>query len=92
MKKGENDKIGTGYKLKDTKSGKEYTLVVLGDTNGDGIVNSGDALEILKQSVNIINKTGEYSKAMDANKDGTINSADSLLVLRSSVGLSEINI
>lgn len=88
----ETDKIGTGYKLKDTKNNKEYTLIVLGDTNGDGNVNSSDALEILKQSVSIIDKKGEYAKAMDANKDGNINSADSLLVLKSSVGISNIDI
>jgi beta-N-acetylglucosaminidase len=91
-KKADTDKIGTGYKLKDTKNNKEYTLVVLGDTNGDGNVNSSDALEILKQSVGTINKTGAYATAMDTNKDGKINSADSLLVLKSSVGLSNINI
>lgn len=91
-KKAETDKIGTGYVLKDTKNNKEYTLVVLGDTNGDGNVNSADALEILKQSVGTINKTGVYSTAMDTNKDGKINSADSLLVLKNSVGLSDINI
>lgn len=92
VKKADTDKIGTGYKLKDKTSNKEYTIVVLGDTNGDGEINSLDALEILKQSVDIINKTGAYYNAMDTNKDGTINSADSLLVLRSSVGLSDINI
>lgn len=88
----ETDKIGTGYKLKDTKNNKEYTLVVLGDTNGDGKINSVDGLEILKQSVGTLNKTGAYSKAMDANGDGKINSNDSLLVLKSSVGIGNINI
>ena len=88
----ETDNIGTGYKLKDTKNNKEYTLIVLGDTNGDGKINSVDGLEILKQSVGTINKTGEYSKAMDANGDGKINSSDSLIVLKSSVGISNINI
>ncbi len=85
-------KIGTGYKLKDTKNNKEYTLIVIGDTNGDSNVNSQDAMEILKQSVNILNKTGVYSTAMDVNRDGKINSVDSMLVLKNSVGLADINI
>jgi hypothetical protein len=88
----ETDKIGTGYVLKDNNNNKEYTLVVLGDTNGDGNVNSLDALDILKQSVGTVNKTGAYATAMDTNSDGKVNSSDSLLVLKSSVGLSNINI
>ncbi len=84
----ETGNIGTGYKV--TIDKKEYTVVKYGDTNGDGRVNSADALDILKQSVQMINKTNEYLEAMDTNKDGKVNSADALLVLKKAVGLSQI--
>lgn len=82
--------VGTGYKI--TIDKKEYTVVKYGDTNGDGKVNSADALDILKQSVEMINKTKEYLEAMDTNKDGKVNSEDALLVLKKAVGLSQITI
>ena len=49
-------------------------------------------MDILKQSVEMINKTKEYLEAMDTNKDGKVNSEDALLVLKKAVGLSQITI
>ena len=55
----------------------------IGDVDGDGKVNSFDALQILRYSVGslgIIDK-----KVADLNSDGKINSADALLVLKIAV-------
>ena len=81
--------IGTGYVV--TIGDKQYTTVKLGDSNGDGKINSSDALEVLKQSVNIITKNGCYLEAMDVNKDGKMNSSDALLILKNSVGIEDIS-
>lgn len=66
---------GTGCKINDT-----YTLVMLGDVNGDGKVNSGDTLAI-KQHIKLVKEmTNEaYLNAADINKDGKVNSGDSLI-------------
>lgn len=82
--------IGTGYTI--TIGDKKYTVVKKGDANGDGKINSNDALEVLKQSVNMITKKGCYLESMDANKDGKVNSADALLILKNSVGIENISI
>lgn len=80
--------VGTGYTI--TISNKKYTIVKKGDCNGDTKINSSDALDVLKQSVNIITKNGCYLEAMDVNKDGKINSEDALLILKNSVGTENI--
>ena len=73
-------------------NGMTYTVVKKGDVNGDGVVNSVDALIVLKQSAGIIKQDGAYSLAMDSNKDGVVNSADALLILKYSADLSKITI
>ena len=52
---GDNEKVGTGYKLKDIKNNKEYTLIVLGDTNGDGKITPADSTIILRAYVGLTN-------------------------------------
>lgn len=54
-----------------------------GDINGDGKVNSSDALLVLQYSVGKINK---IDSAADVNGDGKINSTDALMMLQISVG------
>ncbi len=74
----DGDLIGTGNIV--TVDKKKYTVVKLGDVNGDGVVNSGDSL-VIKQhvaDVRYITNTN-YLKAADVNKDGKVNSGDSLI-------------
>ena len=79
--KTESTYVGTGDTLKlyatsNPDNYKDYTVVILGDANGDGIINSGDLYYI--QSHLIYKKTleGVYLLAANANKDNTINSGD----------------
>jgi len=51
--------------------------VVVGDTNGDGTVNSGDSQQTRNRSGQITNATNFRS---DVNTDGTVNSGDSFIV------------
>lgn len=86
------DVIGTGIHM-DVKVGEEtvtYVFVVPGDTSGDGVVNSGDALMILNYSVGSAELVGEALTAGDTNGDGVINSGDALDVLQLAVGQKEI--
>ena len=82
--------IGTGYKI--TVSDKTYTVVKLGDANGDGKINSVDALKALKSSAGLETITGIYLDALDANRDGKVNSLDALAILKASVGNQRISI
>lgn len=60
----------------------------LGDVNGDGNVNSIDALDILEYSVGL--KTEIDIVHADITKDGEINSSDALDVLNTAVGALEL--
>jgi len=82
--------IKTGAKM--TINGKEYTAVVLGDTNGDGKVNSTDALDILKHSAGLSELTDINLKAADINGNGKVNSSVALEILKHSAGLGKIDL
>lgn len=91
-KKADTDAIGTGYKVNDKANGKEYTLVVLGDVNGDAEINSGDLLATKKYLLGTDVKE-EYKKtAMDVNKDKEVNSGDLLQIKKFLLGTSTITI
>lgn len=66
------------------------SAATLGDVNGDGAINSSDALGVLQYSVGIENK-GFIKANADVNGDGTINSSDALKILKVSVGLETID-
>ena len=72
--------------------GKEYTTVMLGDSNGDGKVTPADATIVLRKYVGSIDLSSEETKAADANRDGKLTPADSTVILRNYVGLSNIEI
>ena len=70
-----NQNLGTGYSI-----GEKYNVVVLGDINGDGFINTGDTYII---KLNIMEKNpleGLYFKAADINNDGSINTGDSFVL------------
>ncbi len=91
-KKSDTDIIGTGYKLKDTKNNKEYTIIVKGDTNGDGKVTPADSTIALRTYVGLNSISDVEKLAGDLNGDGKITPADSTIVLRAYVGLTDINL
>jgi hypothetical protein len=67
---------------KPTTSKKEQ--VTLGDINGDGSVNSIDAVFVLKDFASQIlgNKTTLDLSTADMNDDGKINSSDAVIILK----------
>lgn len=62
------------------------------DVNGDGKINSADALIVLQYSVDLNDtiKTEEQFMNADTNGDGRINSVDALTILKISVGMEKI--
>ena len=82
-----DSKLGTGYVINDN-----YTVVVLGDVNGDGEIDARDSLRILKYAVGTYEINGIFSTSADLNKDGIIDARDSLRVLKYSVDTYKIKI
>ncbi len=81
----EDEKIATGYKLNALKSDnktieKTYTLIKIGDVNGDGKVSSADYV-LIKNNIMEDKKLTEHgTKAADINHDSKISSADYVLI------------
>lgn len=58
-----------------------------GDVDGNGSINSSDALLILQSSTGKVKLTSAQSFRANVNNDSKVNSSDALLVLSRSVGL-----
>ena len=82
--------IGTGYTV--SFYDNKYTVVKLGDVNGDGVTNTIDALNALKYDVGTLKLTDAQIEALDVNKDKKYDTLDALLLLKYDVGLENINI
>lgn len=54
----------------------EYTIVILGDVNGDGAIDGFDAITIDLYIANLHELTGAYLEAADINQDGLVNDLD----------------
>ena len=74
--------LKTGDKITITSGNdsKDFIIVIKGDTNGDGKVNSLDMLRIQKHILGYKKLTDEYQEACDTNYDGKINSLDMLRI------------
>lgn len=88
------EKVGTGSKIRVKEEGKilrEYKIIIYGDVNGDGLINSVDLL-ILQRHILEIEKLEEiYIKAGNIGKNGKKpSSLDLLLIQRHILKLQEI--
>lgn len=87
-----NGIMGTGYKVKKNVNGSiiSYDVVVLGDINGDGKIDSADMLVLRRHLMKITElKDSKYISA-DPNKDSKIDSADMLALRRHLLGIKRI--
>lgn len=64
---------------------------LLGDVNGNGEVNSTDAVLILQYVVDLITESDLNLAAADVNGNGEVNSTDAVLILQYVVGLVDAN-
>lgn len=90
----EEQKAGTGsiIRILDNSIIKmEYEIVVYGDVNGDGKINSIDLLVLQRHILEIEKLKGVFLKAGNINKNGkNPSSLDSLLIQRHILGLKQI--
>ena len=86
-----SDKFATGNTI--TTGGKTYTIIVLGDATGNGIVDSADLLEIQRHLIGKIKLTEDsYLEAADSTQNGLIDSADLLAIQRHLIGKIKIEL
>ena len=92
--KGLNGEIGTGSKIKISKNGKtlEYTLIIIGDLTGDGMLDDRDLLKMARYGVGLDKTvTGAYLRAGNIVKDENFaNDVDLLKMARILVGLDNL--
>lgn len=82
----DNELAGTGSKIKildDDTTIMEYKIILYGDVNGDGKINSIDLLVLQRHILEIEKLSGVFLKAGNIRKDGkNPSSLDSLLIQR----------
>ena len=74
-----NAKVGTGCKVTD-QDGNVYTVIVKGDVDGNGKIDSTDYLNIKQIFIGTSKITGVYLNASDVDKDGEITVTDYLRI------------
>lgn len=86
--------VGTGSQIRVYNGQKEldrtYTIVIYGDTNGDGKVNALDLLRVQKDILNVSKLSGYYQTAADTSKDGKVNALDLLQIQKHIIGVKQI--
>ena len=90
----DNDTVGTGSKIIVKENGailREYTIIVYGDSNGDGKINSVDLLVLQRHILEIQRLDNIFMKASNVRKTSSKpSSVDLLLIQRHILGLQEI--
>jgi hypothetical protein len=77
----------SGYQMQLYRKLVRAASGLMGDANGDGIVDSSDALLIVRYSSDPSAIPAGNVANCDVNGDGSIDSADALIILRQSMGL-----
>ncbi len=75
----ENTRVGTGYTVKVIVNGAvtdAATIVIKGDVDGNGMVDSTDYMNIKSMFLKRVNLTGAYFTAADCDGTGAIDSTD----------------
>lgn len=80
--------VGTGYKVtvSNSTTSETLTIVINGDTSGDGIINALDLLQVQKSILGTYTLSGVYSLAGDTSDDGVVNALDLLQVQKNILG------
>ncbi len=81
----ETDIVGTGTKIivkEDGKILRKYQIIIYGDSNGDGKINSIDLLVIQRHILEIEPLRGIYKKASNINKNGKEPTSIDLLLIQ----------
>ncbi|MBQ7874158.1 MAG: dockerin type I repeat-containing protein [Oscillospiraceae bacterium] len=80
---GSNERGPAAYILKVKRAAGNYTF---GDVNGDGKINSSDAVLVLQSTAGTLGEAEFIEGAADVNGDGKVNSSDAVLILQLTAG------
>ena len=80
--------VGTGYRA--VADGKEYTIIVKGDLDGDGVISSTDYLRIKTALLSYSQLSGVYFEAGDVDDDEIILQTDYLRIKSHFLGLFDL--
>ena len=77
-----DNSLATGDKVSITSAGEEktYTIVIIGDTSGNGKIDPLDLLKVQKHILDVNSLSLAYYKAADVNNDGKVNPLDLLII------------
>lgn len=82
--------VGTGYTV--SFYDNKYTVVKLGDVNGDGLIKTVDYMKIKNHIMNEDILTGYNLQAADTNKDGRISTIDYMMIKNQIMSISNIEL
>lgn len=87
-----DSKVATGLNIKVSNGSTEktYTLVVKGDTSGDGVINALDLLQVQKSILGSYKMNDAQKLGADTSSDGNINALDLLQVQKNILGSYKI--
>ena len=88
----DDELVGTGYKITDTDKNEIYTIIKLGDVNGDGIVKATDYMKIKNYIMNVSELDKYQKEAADVNKDGNVKATDYMRIKNFIMGNSNIEL
>lgn len=88
----DDELVGTGYKITDTDKNEIYTIIKLGDVNGDGIVKATDYMKIKNYIMNVSELDKYQKEAADVNKDGNVKATDYMKIKNFIMGNSNIEL
>ena len=86
----QGETLGTGAKV--TIGETEYTVVMLGDVTGDGLVKSKDYMMIRNYIMETLTLNDVEQKAADVNEDGNIKSKDYMMIRNHIMGSTFITL
>ena len=87
----ENKTLYTGMNIKITSGiTGNYTVVIYGDNNGDGVIDILDLLKIQKHLLGVNKLSKAYLNASDVNKDGNVDIIDLLKIQKHILNVSKI--
>lgn len=80
--------VGTGFKVTVNSASKSETLTIVinGDTSGDGVINALDLLQVQKSILNTYTLSGVNKLAGDTSDDGSVNALDLLQIQKDILG------
>ena len=84
----DTENVGTGYKV--VADGKEYTVIVKGDLDGDGAISTTDYYRIKMSLLGDYQLEGIYADSADADKDGKITTTDFMRIKSAFIGDFEL--